>query len=65
LLAEHFLRLFARTGGAREISPEAMEAIAQYNWPGNVRELQNVIERLAVTAPGTLISGAVAYLVLR
>jgi transcriptional regulator with GAF, ATPase, and Fis domain len=55
LLADHFLRLFARAGGAREITPDAMEAIAQYNWPGNVRELQNVIERLAVTAPTTVI----------
>ena len=55
LLAEHFLRLFSRNGGAQEIAPESMEALTQYNWPGNVRELQNVIERLAVTAPTRVI----------
>jgi len=56
-LAEHFLRLFTRNGAftAREIAPEAMEALAQYNWPGNVRELQNVIERLAVTGAANTI----------
>jgi transcriptional regulator with PAS, ATPase and Fis domain len=50
-LANHFLNHFTRNGAytAREISPEAMDAMTQYNWPGNVRELQNVIERLAVT----------------
>ncbi|MCK4275982.1 MAG: sigma-54-dependent Fis family transcriptional regulator, partial [Phycisphaerae bacterium] len=49
-LADHFLRLFTRNGAftAREISPDAMDALVQYNWPGNVRELQNVIERAVV-----------------
>jgi transcriptional regulator with GAF, ATPase, and Fis domain len=49
-LADHFLRHFTRNGAytARDIAPEAMDALVQYNWPGNVRELQNVIERLAV-----------------
>ncbi len=29
----------------RSISPQALEAFAEYDWPGNVRELKNVIER--------------------
>ena len=28
-----------------EISPDAMQALLQYNWPGNVREMRNVLER--------------------
>ena len=56
-LSEHFLRHFTRNGAytAREIAPESMTALSQYNWPGNVRELQNVIERLAVTVPTNVI----------
>lgn len=33
----------------KEITPEAMAILAEYNWPGNVRELQNMIERLMIT----------------
>ena len=61
-LVEHFLRRFSGNGNGngngnghglhsvvREIAPEAMTALCEYNWPGNVRELENVIERLVVT----------------
>jgi transcriptional regulator with GAF, ATPase, and Fis domain len=56
-LATHFLTHFASYGGhtAREISPEAMRLLVDYHWPGNVRELENVIERVAVTARGSMI----------
>ena len=33
----------------KEIAPETMAILAEYNWPGNVRELQNMIERLMIT----------------
>ncbi|MFD2029426.1 helix-turn-helix domain-containing protein [Ancylobacter dichloromethanicus] len=26
-----------------------------YDWPGNIRELRNLVERLVVTSPGTVI----------
>ncbi len=32
----------------KAISPEAIDALADYSWPGNVRELRNVIERLVI-----------------
>ncbi|HKZ20443.1 MAG TPA: sigma-54 dependent transcriptional regulator, partial [Acidimicrobiia bacterium] len=54
LLAEHFLSR-VRGQAKRGISKEAHEMLARYPWPGNVRELQNVIERAAVMAPGTVI----------
>lgn len=36
----------------RPLTPEAERLLVDYAWPGNVRELRNVVERLAVKAPG-------------
>ena len=50
LLADHFLRQFAKETG-REIlgfTDAAMAAMQRYNWPGNVRELENAVERAVV-----------------
>ncbi len=57
LLAERFLRRFAAETGSRvrEISPEAMRSLVEYDWPGNVRELENVIERSLLYADGTVL----------
>ena len=44
LLVEHFLaRAERETGKSVGISPEAMNALVQYEWAGNVRELENAI----------------------
>ena len=50
LLAEHFLRLYARQNHSNVtgMSPEAMMRLKQYPWPGNVRELENAIETSVV-----------------
>ncbi len=47
LLAKHFVSKSARNQNQSEkqISREAMAALANYAWPGNVRELENAIER--------------------
>jgi DNA-binding NtrC family response regulator len=45
LLADYFLRKFARGGNKKALSDEAMKLLSDYWWPGNVRELANVIER--------------------
>jgi two-component system, NtrC family, response regulator AtoC len=52
-LVAHFLAR-VRTGrpGPAEVSPHAMAALKAYSWPGNVRELRNIVERMAVLAPG-------------
>jgi len=36
--------------------PEFESALAAYSWPGNVRELRNSMERLAVLAPGPVLT---------
>ncbi|HID93922.1 MAG TPA: sigma-54-dependent Fis family transcriptional regulator, partial [bacterium (Candidatus Stahlbacteria)] len=50
LLAHHFLTKYnrERNKNIKNISPEAMNLLTEYNWPGNVRELENVIERVIV-----------------
>jgi two-component system, NtrC family, response regulator PilR len=47
LLAEHFLRAFAREMGkdVTGFAPDALDRLVAYGWPGNVRELENVVER--------------------
>ncbi|MDD5198280.1 MAG: sigma-54 dependent transcriptional regulator [Terrimicrobiaceae bacterium] len=46
LLVQEFLKEAARENGKpfRELSPEAMACILDYDWPGNVRELRTAIE---------------------
>jgi len=50
VLAEHFLRRFARKHGVKVtgLSDSARRAIMAYRWPGNVRELQNTVERAVI-----------------
>jgi len=56
LLAEHFLRLYAKQNGRETgeigLSPEAVVRLKQYAWPGNVRELENAIETAVVLCRG-------------
>jgi DNA-binding NtrC family response regulator len=50
LLIDFFLKKSQR-GKKKRItgfSPDAMEAMLEFDWPGNVRELENVIKRLTV-----------------
>ena len=57
LLANHFLREFALAYGRKfkELTPAAVEALQAYSWPGNVRELRNLIERIVIMNPQTVI----------
>jgi two-component system nitrogen regulation response regulator NtrX len=58
LLAAHFLQSFARAYGRKpkELTPDALEAMAEYHWPGNVRELRNAMERMVILNPQTQIA---------
>jgi len=46
LLTEFFIEKYARKYNKKikEIDPDALEVIMNYNWPGNVRELENAVE---------------------
>jgi DNA-binding NtrC family response regulator len=56
LLARHFIAQACEENGLarREISQEALAALARHDWPGNVRELRNAIERMVVLSDGDL-----------
>jgi formate hydrogenlyase transcriptional activator len=58
LLAEHFVRKFARQQGKaiHTIPEDVMAALENHHWPGNIRELQNVIERGVIVTTGSVLS---------
>ncbi len=58
LLADHFLRLYAKKIGKINIhfDKEVFHYFERYDWPGNVRELENVIERMVVMSAGDLLT---------
>ncbi len=53
LLADHFLKEFARRYGRKpkELTQEALRVLEEYPWPGNVRELRNLMERIVIMNP--------------
>ncbi|MBV71614.1 MAG: sigma-54-dependent Fis family transcriptional regulator [Myxococcales bacterium] len=57
LLAEHFLRQYAKEFGspADGFSKAAMDILLAYSWPGNIRELQNEIQRVLIRGTPTLV----------
>ena len=57
-LASHFLERAASAIGKRfdGFDESAQAWLSQHRWPGNVRELENVVERAATLARGSLIT---------
>ena len=56
-LTRHFLKIHAEEQGVKlkEITLEALDALARHEWPGNIRELRNQVERLMIMVPKTTI----------
>ncbi|HEX9757849.1 MAG TPA: sigma-54 dependent transcriptional regulator [Nitrospiria bacterium] len=59
LLTDYFLKQLSGEQGikVKTISPDGMKLLQEYSWPGNVRELRNVVERLLIMVPSSVISG--------
>lgn len=56
-LVSHLSGRFKHKGMAiPRFTQTALQAMQDYAWPGNVRELENVLERLAITHGGKLVS---------
>lgn len=53
-LTEHFLKKYCHRvkKPTKNISPQVVKALSDYDWPGNIRELENTIERAVVLSPG-------------
>ena len=60
LLVNHFTRMACSELGIspKRISTEALEDLMNRCWPGNVRELQNLLRRVVVFSPDTIIRAA-------
>jgi DNA-binding NtrC family response regulator len=60
LLAEHFLRLYARRYGRppRPLSAAAAQILSHAAWPGNVRALRQTLERVVILTDGSTIDVA-------
>lgn len=58
ILADHFLKKFARENGKniQGFAPAALKTLQDYPWPGNIRELENTIERAVILARGNIIT---------
>lgn len=67
LLAYYFLTKYAvaMAKPVADISPDAMQLLADYAYPGNVRELANIIERGVALAPSELLEVAQLPEILR
>ncbi|GAB4262329.1 MAG: sigma-54 dependent transcriptional regulator [Deferrisomatales bacterium] len=59
-LVQHFLDGFVRKfrKPPLEVCAEARRALVDYPWPGNVREVRNLMERLAITCRGPVLTAA-------
>jgi DNA-binding NtrC family response regulator len=58
-LAEHLLRAHqTQSGQAYEMTPDARQALVDYEWPGNVRELENRIQRATLVCQAPRITAA-------
>ena len=57
-LVRHYLEKYSHEMGRaiKEISPESIDLMMNYEWAGNVRELQNVIERAILVSDGNVIA---------
>ncbi len=42
----------------KDWDPQALTALQEHRWPGNVRELVHVVDRLAILAPGNVVTAA-------
>ncbi|MBI3994551.1 MAG: sigma-54-dependent Fis family transcriptional regulator [Nitrospirae bacterium] len=58
LLVRHFLKDLSAEQGLKlkSMTEGAIAILLRYDWPGNVRELRNLVERLVIMSPDTLIT---------
>ena len=66
LLAKHFLELACEVHErpGKSLSEGAMALLTQYRYPGNVRELRNLVERLVILTPESVIDETAARALL-
>jgi len=57
LMVSHFLKQRTQiVGVTKRLVSGVMDVLCRYDWPGNVRELENVVERMVVLTPGSVVT---------
>jgi len=57
LLVRHFVKGFSENSEELpKVSPEALQALNDYDFPGNIRELENIIERAIVLGGNAILA---------
>ena len=57
-LTHYLIESFSNENGMKqkEIAPEVVSLFQNYNWPGNIRELKNIVERLIIMVPSSVVT---------
>ncbi|WP_375750902.1 sigma-54 dependent transcriptional regulator [Vibrio sp. HN007] len=55
LLQELMTRMEAEGSQQISFTPRAVDSLMEHNWPGNVRELANLVERMMILYPNSLV----------
>ena len=55
LLSELISKLESEKRGSVRFSTAAVESLCRHSWPGNVRELANLVERMAILHPHSIV----------
>lgn len=57
-LINYFIEIFASENGIKpkDIAPDVIKILQDYDWPGNIRELKNTVERLMIMVPSNTIT---------
>lgn len=55
LLQDQIDKLEVENRGTVRLTAAATEMLSQYTWPGNVRELSNLVERLSILYPDSIV----------
>jgi len=68
VLITHFMKEISEEykQPVKEIAPDAIKALQEYNWTGNIRELRNVVERLIILSDKKIVKKDVEmYIMLK
>lgn len=59
-LINYFIEIFSLENGIKpkDIAPDAVKILQDYDWPGNIRELKNTVERLMIMVPSNTVTRA-------
>ncbi len=65
MLARHFLNMANQEYDRNvQFAPGVLDHLESYNWPGNIRQLENVVKRVVILAPESVVTRALVQQIL-